>query len=170
MHPNSEHKQAPTREVMQAASRLINSRIGGSRTGLERREIARASRDPALRRAALIMDAFMAASEAEQSQRNYGNCPGCGAWVALEGRTHCLSCEAKQSERQAGEQKSLLLAHNPESVSPAVPDRPSMASQFLANRHRHGADGKFITRKFAAEVESIARRIRSAMTDEGGAQ
>lgn len=35
--------------------------------------------------------------ESEEKRRGYGHCAGCGTWLALEGRTYCLSdaCQAK---------------------------------------------------------------------------
>jgi len=81
-----------------------------------------------------------------------------------------IECEAA---RQAGATEPLLAGtQTPESASPAPAPRRSMASQFYANHRRHGADGKFIDRKFAAQVDAIAQRIRDARAardSEGGA-
>jgi hypothetical protein len=55
---------APTPEQMRHdASTLIHRRFGGSLNGLERRELARASSDPALREAARVLDAHDAMNE-----------------------------------------------------------------------------------------------------------
>jgi len=61
-------------------------------------------------------------AERERKQRNYGDCPGCGAWLAREDRTHCLSCEAKRENGNGapGKASSGVVA-TPSAITPSQP-------------------------------------------------
>ena len=127
-------------EMQENAIRFIVSNVRAS-TNQEARDIARASRNPALREAARILDERDAARIVERSRANMAAGPGpSGEGVAQR-------------------------SPEPVASSPAAPE--SMASQYAAKRYR-GADGQFIPAKFVRQFDGVRRLLRDLR--EGGAE
>ena len=171
MHPNSSSvNQSPDRDAVMAASRLINSRIRGSRSGLERREIARASHDPTLRHAAAIVAAFMAADGAERSEQSPEQAGGfpIGAGESASPASPASPVPASRDGLRQPQTGKLLTPgdHGSRQVVPgstpgqAISPRRKMQPSYYGRRH--GADGQFITHRFAAECQKIGDTIRGA--------
>lgn len=121
------------------AIRFINANIRGWHTGAERREIARASANPALREAARILDERDAAAAAERERT-----------VMAAGSAPCEVGDPAQN------------------TEPVVTPRPSMASAHFANRRVHGADGKYIPAKFVRQWEPVRRLLQDLRESKGG--